>query len=164
MKMLRDLVLALPLLLLVPAGLAQSANTPAAPAPDEAAPSQAPIHRHMPKKSCWKEAGITADQMNQRWKLLDEEKGRISVACHETKTTAEQKQAKIKEIQKDTELSIAQLVGEKQYRSYTSCEAEQAKEQPRRTGPPEKELGPCGGTIPNSAAMGAMHDHEHEHQ
>ena len=147
-------------------GFAQStpASEAAAATPGVTASTAAPltpggqtIHRKH-AVSCWKKAGITPEQMNDRWKINDNAQVRVSGVCVDTKLSAEQKQAKIHEIDEERDQEIAGLIPAKELKSYRSCEAEQAK--PVKAG--ERQLGPCGGVIPSTPDSGSSHD-SHEH-
>jgi len=161
MRVFRDGVLTLLFLVLVVPGFAQSAEAPQA-APTEPASPQAPARQPRPRRAlevlCWKQAGLTPDMVNKRWKIEDQGKVKIAAACNDPKTSAQQKHTKIEEIHAETEQEFAKLVPSKQLAAFNSCQAEQDKKRPKPAG--EKELGPCGGTIPSEGAHDAM-DHEH---
>jgi len=176
MRVLRDGALALLLLLFVVPAFAQSsepeqapaADSNAQPAPDSNAPPAADSNAQKPDTEppdpgrrvrkprtppCWKQAGLTPDMVNQHWKLEDHAKLQIAAACSEESTTAQQKHDKIEAIHAETDRAFAKIVPAKELAAFNSCEAELAKKQPK----PDKELGPCGGTLP--ADNGMNHDH-----
>lgn len=160
MRALRDGVLALLFLGCVVPAFAQSAEAPQA-APTQPAAPQAPARprpRRVVEVPCWKQAGLTPDMVNQRWKIEDQGKVKIAAACKDPTTSAQQKRTKIEEIHTETEQAFAKLVSSKQLEVFKSCRAEGDKKNPKLAG--EKELGPCGGAIPAEGAHDAM-DHEH---
>lgn len=104
--------------------------------------------RHQPP--CWKQAGIAPNLVNERWKLEDQGKARIAAVCTETGTSAQQKQTKIQMINTETQHAIAGIIPAKQLQAFNACQANYASTHPKPAS--EKELGPCGGVIPGSAA------------
>jgi len=173
MRVLRDGALALLLLLFIVPAFAQSSEPEQAPpaesntqpAPDsnaqtpESQPPPDPGRRLRKPRTipCWRQAGLTPDMMNQHWKLEDQAKVQIAAACNETSTTAQQKHDKIEAIHAETDHAFAKIVPAKELAAFQSCEAEVAKKQPK----PEKELGPCGGTIPATPEAGGTMNHDH---
>lgn len=160
----RNLAFAFLLLIFSLPLLAQSGDTQQA-APDQgqtepAAPG-APAGGHFrPRRQppCWKEAGITADMVNERWKLEDNAKTRISAVCTDTSLTADQRLTKIHEIHQETDAEIARIIPDKELTAFKACQAERDKQNASRAKTPQKELGPCGGVIPSG---GAMSEHQH---
>jgi hypothetical protein len=155
---------------LAAAALAQSQSSPgsaqpaAAPAQSQASDSVdqpvAPNQPYRPIRAprtvlCWKQAGISPDQVNQRWHIEDRGKGRIAGVCSDPSTSAEQKSAKIDQINRETDQEVANLIPPKQLQAFKSCQAELEKRRPAKTG--EKELGPCGGVIPPTASSATDH-------
>src|SRR2546423_13416448 len=72
----------------------QPAAQSAEPATDpDAGPDAgaARTHRRTHPAPCWRQAGPTADMVNQRWKLEDQQKTRIAAACTQPPTPAQQK-------------------------------------------------------------------------
>jgi hypothetical protein len=159
MTVLRNGVLAAVFVMLVVPTFAQSTETPQA-APTESASPEAPA-RPRPRRSaeapCWKQAGLTADMVNQRWKIEDRSKIQIEAVCNDPKTSAQQKHTKIEEIQKETDQEFAKLIPSKELQAFNSCQAERDKKQPK----PAKVLGPCGGAIPSTDTTHDGMDHEH---
>lgn len=146
-------------LLIAVSGFAQS--TPAAN--DQTAPSDVPpagsVVRHRTRHTlCWKQAGLTPDMVNQRWKLEDDQKVDIAAVCRDPKTNAQQKHDKIEQIHANTEQAVGRLIGSDKLAKFNKCEADLPKTRPDSL--PQKELGPCGGTIPAQAAD-EMHGMEH---
>jgi hypothetical protein len=158
MKVLRNGVLAMLFLVLVVPGFGQSTEAPQA-APTESSSQEAPArprpHR-IAELPCWRQAGLTADMVNQRWKIEDQSKVKVEAVCNDPATSAQQKHTKIEEIHAETDQEIAKLIPSKELQAFNSCQAERDKKQPK----PAKELGPCGGVIPSDATHGGM-DHEH---
>jgi len=113
-------------------------------------------NRRVPQVPCWRQAGLTADMVNQRWKLEDQAKVKVAAACSEPSTSAQQKHDKIEQIHAETDQAVAKIIPSKELQAFNSCQAALAKSRPKPAG--QKELGPCGGTIPSTP--GAM-DHEH---
>ena len=126
-------------------------------------PSDQPVaHRARVQSPCWKQAGMTPDMVNQRWKLEDQQKGRIAQVCTEPSTSAQQKHDKIEQIHADTDRALAQLIPVTELKAFNKCQAEMDQRRPKAPG--EKELGPCGGVIPASAADGTTSTApEHRH-
>jgi hypothetical protein len=104
---------------------------------------------------CWKQAGMTPEMVNERWKIQDEQKTRIATVCSEPSSTAQQKRAKIDQIRLDTDLAIAHLIPAKELHAFNVCQAELEKSRPRSVA--EKEAGPCGGSM----AEGSEDAHQH---
>ncbi|HKV79522.1 MAG TPA: hypothetical protein VJP02_15340 [Candidatus Sulfotelmatobacter sp.] len=138
--------------------IAQSTETaPNNPAADRPVP-----HRARVQAPCWKQAGMTPDMVNKRWKLEDQQKTRIAQVCTEPSTSAQQKHDKIEQVHADTDRALAQLIPVKELKAFNKCQAEVNQRRPKAPG--EKELGPCGGVIPASAADGTTApaaDHRH---
>ena len=110
--------------------------------------------------TCWKQAGMTADMVNQRWYIEDRQKVEIAQVCAEPTTSAQQKHDKIEQIHADTDSALAQLIPAKALSAFNKCEAELNQSRPKPAN--QKELGPCGGVIPNSMAdtkTAAEHQH-----
>jgi hypothetical protein len=119
-------------------------------------------HRARVQAPCWKQAGMTPDMVNRRWQLEDQQKMRIAQVCTEPSTSAQQKHDKIEQIHADTDRTLAQLIPVKELKTFNKCQAEVDQRRPKAPG--EKELGPCGGVIPPSAADGTTTpaaDHRH---
>jgi hypothetical protein len=156
MRVLRDGVFAVVFLMLVVPAFAQS--TEAAPA--ESASPGAPARRRPRRVAtvpCWRQAGLTADMVNQRWKIEDQGKTKIEAVCNNTLTSAQQKHTRIEEIHAETDQEIAKLIPSKELQAFNSCQAELDKKRPK----PAKELGPCGGVLPSTEATHDGMDHEH---
>jgi hypothetical protein len=105
---------------------------------------------------------MTPDMVNRRWKLEDQQKTSIAQVCTEPSTSAQQKHDKIEQIHADTDRALAQLIPVQELKAFNKCQAEVDSRRPRAPG--EKELGPCGGVIPASAADGTpapAADHRH---
>jgi hypothetical protein len=109
--------------------------------------------------TCWQQAGLTPDMVNQRWHIQDQGKVKIAQACNEASLSPEQRHAKIDEVNVETDQAIAKLIPAKQLQTLRSCEADWSKAHPKPAG--QRELGPCGGIIPSSAASEAAPAHEH---
>src|SRR5437899_1691565 len=58
------------------------------PAQNEPAVDQPVPHRARVQVPCWKQAGMTPDMVNKRWKLEDQQRGRIAQVCTEPSTSA----------------------------------------------------------------------------
>lgn len=119
-------------------------------------------HRARGQAPCWRQAGMTPDMVNRRWKLEDQQKTQIAHVCTEPSTSAQQKHDKIEQIHADTDRALAQLIPVKELKAFNKCQAEVDQRHPKAPG--EKELGPCGGVIPASAADGTAApaaDHRH---
>ena len=108
---------------------------------------------------CWRQAGLTAAMVNQRWKLEDEQKSKIAAVCTEPSTSVQQKHDKIEQIQVETDQEIARLIPTKERKTFDQCQAELAKSKPHPSG--EKELGPCGGIIRQDEVSNGAEDHSH---
>ena len=148
------------LMIAVP-GFAQS--TP--PAAKKKAPSgvssvvYADRRRHGPP--CWKQAGITPDMVNQRWKIEDDAKVEIAAVCRETTTGPQQKHNKIDQINAKTKQEVADLIPADKLAKFNQCEADLEKTHPASAS--EKKLGPCGGTIPTNVNPQGSEGMEHQH-
>jgi len=158
MRVLRNRVLAVAFLMLVVPAFGQSTEAPQA-APTEPASPEAPARprsRRIAEMPCWKQAGLTADMVNRRWKIEDQSKMKIEAVCNDPATSAQQKHTKIEEIHAETDQEIAKLIPSKELQVFNSCQAALDKKRPQ----PAKVLGPCGGVIPSEGAHDAM-NHEH---
>lgn len=137
-----------------PAAQSAAARSDSEPAPE--------VHtqRRLLRAPCWRQAGMTPDMVNQRWKIEDDQKTRIAEVCSEPSTSARQKHDKIEQIHVDTDQAIARLIPAKELQTFNQCQAELEKSKPHPTG--QKELGPCGGIIPPDA-MSNDEDHSQHH-
>jgi len=162
MRVLRDTAMALPFLLAVfvfPA-FAQSSQgspTPSTEVDTPKTPTQSPVRRRIPEVPCWRQAGITPDKVNQRWKIEDQAKAKIAATCNEESTSPQQKHDKIEEIHRETDEAIAKLIPQEQRQAFNSCQAAMEQKHPKSA--PPKELGPCGGVIPKSGETEMTHHH-----
>jgi hypothetical protein len=91
---------------------------------------------------CWRQAGMTPEMVNQRWKLEDSQKTRIAAVCSEPSMSAQQRHERIQQIQVETDQAIARLIPTKERQAFNQCQSELEKSRPHPAG--EKELGPCG--------------------
>jgi hypothetical protein len=135
-----------------------TASQPAAQSPDSDGSNDVaarPPRRRQRLVPCWKQAGMTPEMVNQRWKIEDEQKTRIAVVCSEPSTSAQQKRAKIDQIHLDTDQAIAHLIPAKELHTFNACQAELEKSRPHAMA--EKEAGPCGGNM----AEGPEEAHQH---
>ena len=133
-------LLAVPALAQSDASSDKAAESPAIPA----------THRGRRQPPCWRQAGIAPNLVNERWKIEDQGKSRIAAVCTETGTSAQQKQNKILMINSETQRAIASIIPAKQLQAFNACQVDYNKTHPKPAS--EKELGPCGGVIPGSAA------------
>jgi hypothetical protein len=97
--------------------------------------------------------------VNQRWKLEEEQKSKIAAVCTEPSTSAQQKHGKIEQIQVETGQAIARLIPTKERKTFDQCQAELERSKPHPAG--QKELGPCGGTIPEDQMSNGAEEHSH---
>ncbi len=139
-----------------PAAQSAEPGSDADAAPDDGAPR---AHRRAHSAPCWKQAGLTPDMVNQRWKLEDVQKNKIAAVCTEPSTSAQQKHDKIEQIQVETGQAIARLIPAKERKTFDQCQAALERSKPHPAG--EKELGPCGGTIPKDEMSNGAEDHSH---
>jgi len=142
-------------------GLPGFAQSPAA-TQDNSPEARAEAHRqrvHRYGAPCWRQAGMTADMVNQRWYIEDQQKVKIAQVCAEPTTSAQQKHDKIEQIHADTVQAIGQLIPAKELAAFNKCERDQNSPKPAG----QKELGPCGGVIPASVAADATTAPEHRH-
>ena len=146
------LMLALP-------GFAQSPAATQANSPEAGAEARRAHRRYGP--TCWKQAGMTADMVNQRWYIEDRQKVEIAQVCAEPTTSAQQKHDKIEQIHADTDRAIGELIPAKELAAFNKCEAERDQNSPKPAG--QKDLGPCGGVIPSSVAADASAAPGHDH-
>jgi hypothetical protein len=164
----RTLLSVLTVLVLTVAALAQSPQD--APAPSGGSTAQppnpsatSPLRQPPPhtQRTCWGEAGITPDKINEQWKIQDAGKVKISGVCSDPKLTPEQRLAKIHGINEETDKEISRLIPAQQLSVYKSCmtQREAAKAKAKAKGPQPKELGPCGGSVPSSSKDHGSHDH-----
>lgn len=124
-------------------------------APDDGAARPRRRARPVP---CWRQAGLTPAMVNQRWKLEDQQKSKIAAVCTEPSTSAQQKHEKIEQIQVETDQAIARLIPVKERKTFDQCQAEVERSKAHPAG--GKEMGPCGGIIPEDDTNGAE---EHSH-
>jgi hypothetical protein len=167
-----SLVPALPLLAQstesAPAPPAQS-SAQAAPAEgspqtgDEPPPPSLPpgAHRAHPRPAlCWREAGIAPALVNQRWGIESTAKTKIGAVCTDSTLNPQQKSDQIRQINAQKEQEIAKIIPANQLTAFNACQAKQDQEAKRSAKTPKKELGPCGGVIPDQPGT-APHSHEH---
>jgi hypothetical protein len=165
MRVLRDAGFVL-LLFVLPA-FSQSTDTSQQATPEQPKTAETPsqnssapvVHRHHDRVPCWRVAKISPDLVNQRWKIEDQGRVEIAAVCRDTKTTAKQKQEKIHAVHQEKDEEIANIIPADQLKAFNACEAEREKARPK-TSSKEKELGPCGGIIPQNADSG-MGDMQH---
>ena len=139
---------------------AQSAAPTQNSSPDARAENhRARLQRRGP--ACWRQAGMTADMVNQRWYIEDQQKQKIAQVCSEPTTSAQQKHDKIEQIHADTDRAVAQLIPAKELAAFNKCQAEVDQLHPKPAG--QKQLGPCGGIIPDAMAADATTAPEHRH-
>jgi hypothetical protein len=119
------------------------------------------VHRARVGIPCWRQAGMTPDMVNRRWELEDQQKVKIAQVCTEPSTSAQQKHDKIDQIHAETDWAIGQLIPAKELTAFNKCQAERDRRRPK--GAEQKELGPCGGTIPTSVAADPTTAPEHRH-
>lgn len=148
-----------------PADPAQSQQ--AAPAetqsPDEPQPQGPPpgSHRAHPRPTpCWRVAGLSPEIVNQRWKIDDDAKTKISAVCTDNALSAQQKTDKIHQINAEKDQEFAKITPADKLATLNTCQAQRDRENAARPGTAKKELGPCGGSLPTVPAAGA-HAHEH---
>ncbi|MGE5054448.1 MAG: hypothetical protein ACM3WP_09810 [Acidobacteriota bacterium] len=125
-------------------------------APDDGATR---VRRRARPAPCWRQAGLTPDMVNQRWKLEDEQKSKIAAVCTEPSTSAQQKHDKIEQIQVETDQAIARLIPVKERKAFDQCQAGVERSKPHPAG--QKELGPCGGIIPEDDMSNGAEEHSH---
>ena len=118
------------------------------------APGVPPAHRRSVGPPCWKQAGMTPDMVNQRWKIEDQQKITIAGVCSEASTSPQQKHDKIEQIHANTKQAIAKVIPAETLAKFNKCQADLEKSRPASAS--KKQLGPCGGTIPTP---GTEHDH-----
>ena len=156
----RKAAFALPLLVIVIPAFAQSTGTPPASPVTRAQPAPR-VHRRLARRQtpCWRTAGIAPELINREWEIHDDAHGKINEVCSDATLTAEQKLAKIREIDQEAEQEIAKLIPTKQLEMYRTCQAQEASAKPVSAS--EKRLGPCGGVIPSSPVASGNVVHEH---
>jgi hypothetical protein len=97
---------------------------------------------------------MTAEMVNQRWKIEDDQKVKVTGVCSEPSSSPQQKHDKIEQIHAETDQAIAKLIPEKELKTFNECQAQVVASRPKAAG--QKELGPCGGVVPaSSTASGA---------
>jgi hypothetical protein len=159
MRIVRNSSVALLFSMLALQGFAQSAEPADASSPADAAPRQhVRAQRGIP---CWKQAGMTADMVNQRWHIEDQQKVSIAQVCSEPSTSAQQKHDKIEQIHADTDRSLAHLIPAKELAAFNKCQADLDQRNPKPAS--QKQLGPCGGVIPDSTSTDVAAAPEHRH-
>jgi len=156
---LRNSSIALLFLTLGVTGFAQSPETPQDTPASSGVARRARVANH--GTPCWKQAGMTPDMVNKRWHLDDQQKVKIAQVCSESSTSPQQKHEKIDQIHADTDHAIAQLIPTKELAAFNRCQAELDQRRPKAAA--QKELGPCGGTIPASVASDETTSPEHRH-
>jgi hypothetical protein len=147
----RTAIVALGLILLAGVGtVAESAAQAQTPSPqDESQPaSEHGARRRVPSIPCWRQAGMTSQVVNERWKIEDRGKSRIAAVCADASLSPQQRHDKILQINVETDQEVAKLIPVKQLEAFNSCQAELDKNRRKIAG--QKELGPCGGVIPPS--------------
>jgi len=156
---LRNISIALLSMILGLPAFAQSGEPSQSSSPD--VPGRTRVRPHHSGPPCWRQAGITPDMVNQRWQIEDQQKLRIAQVCAEPSTSAQQKHDKIEQIHADTDQAIAQLIPSKELAAFNKCQAELDQHRPKPVG--QKDLGPCGGVIPNSDSAEATPTPDHRH-
>lgn len=139
--------------------LAQSPEAPSSADSEPAAEAPARPARRARQMPCWRQAGLSAEMVNKRWKIQEEAKGKIAAVCSEPSSSAQQKHEKIDQIHLEADQEIAHLIPAKELQAFSQCQAAQDQAKPHPAG--QKELGPCGGVIPPDSASGGAEDHSH---
>ncbi len=144
-------------LLVAISGFAQSAPA----AEDQAAPPEtqtdAPAaHRRSYGPPCWRQAGMTPDMVNQKWKIEEAQKQSIAAVCSEPSTGPQQKHDKIVQIHAQTAQEMAKIIPADELAKFNKCQADLEKSRPSSAS--KKQLGPCGGVIPTPGGMEHQHD------
>src|ERR1700760_4191730 len=135
MRIVRNSSLALLFLMLALQGFAQAADPADASSPADATERQ----RVRPSRGvpCWRQAGMTADMVNQRWHIEDEQKQKIAQVCTEPSTSAQQKHEKIEQIHPDTDRAIGHLIPTKELAAFNKCQADLDQRRPKPVGQKE---------------------------
>lgn len=150
---LRKFSIAALLLMLGLSCFAQSAGSTGSNSQDATAEARrARVQRHA--TPCWRQAGITPDMVNQRWKIEDQQRGKIAQVCADPSTSAQQKHDSIEQIHGDTDRAIGYLIPSQELAAFNKCEAELDQRRPKSAD--QKELGPCGGVMPKAESSGEM--------
>jgi len=102
--------------------------------------------RRIHETPCWRVAGLTANMVNQRWKIEEDAKEKIAAACDDESTNAQQKHEKIEQINAARDVALSNIIPSKELKALNACQAEREKSHPKPAG--RKQLGPCGGVIP----------------
>ena len=144
-------IFALLLMLCVSSRAQSSQNPPSSGSSASSQPQTATavpgVHRARQTVPCWKQAGIAAAMVNEKWKIEDRAKTRISAVCSDDSLGAEQKNDKIRQIDEQRDDEIEKLIPAKQFAAFRSCQA--ALDKKRGAIPTGKQSGPCGGAIPS---------------
>jgi len=157
--MLRKLVETCSLLLCAGAVFAQTSASSAQPSAG-AEPTPAPAvraRRQVRQAPCWAEAGMAPQMVNDRWKIEDQGKARISAVCSDSSLSPAQRHDKIQQIHAETDQEVARLIPSKQLQAFNACQAQRDQARPKPAS--EKELGPCGGVVGASTSGGDAHNH-----
>ena len=88
-----------------------------------------------------REAGIPPAKVNERWKIEDNAKGKISEVCSDVSLTPEKKREKIRQINEQTEQEIAKLITAKQLAAFKACQAKRDQEKGRAIEPSNPRAG-----------------------
>jgi hypothetical protein len=102
---------------------------------------------------------MTPDMVNQRWQIQEQQKTQIARVCSEPSSSPQQKHDKIEQIHADTDRALAQLIPAKELVAFNKCQAALDQRRPKSAG--QKELGPCGGVITESADATTAPEHRH---
>jgi len=138
-----------------------SSHPAASPQPSAGAdqtPASPVRARHQPKQPpCWAEAGISPQMVNDRWKIEDQGKVKISAVCNDPSLSPAQRHDKIERIHAETDQAVARLIPSKQLQAFNSCQMERDKARPKPAS--QKELGPCGGVVGETTPGADAHTH-----
>ncbi len=160
MGLLKNGSISLLFLMIAASGFAQSAATETQPPSNETAPAARMARRRNYGPPCWKQAGMTPDMVNQRWKIEDQQKLNIAAVCTDASTSPQQKHDKIEQIHANTAQAVAKVIPSDTLAKFNKCQADLVKSRPASAS--KKELGPCGGTLPAPASDTAGMEHHHD--
>jgi len=141
---------------------APPADQSSAPASDQpsTSPSLPPgVHSAHHQVTCWRQVGIPSAMVNERWKIEDDAKTQISGVCSDQSLSAQQRTEKIHQIDEQRDRQIEKLIPADKLSAFKACQAQHDMQQGMRASKtPARQLGPCGGVIPQQASP-AEHSH-----
>src|SRR5581483_2142759 len=125
------------------AGIAQTANKPAQPAPQT----------RVCQEPCWQQVGISQDAIQQRDQIARDRHTQVESVCADTSLTPKQQKEKIKEIRQQAKGKMDAVITPEQEQQLQACQKERAGNVNHTSTPAaHPDSGPCGNLASSSTS------------